>query len=218
VYRFDGASPLPAMLGPGDPISSAVEHQFGALLALHQNERLTWLIGGAIDLSYELGAGTNDAITWGGVLGISYKVSDTLRLGVLATVSTDLDDELFYAGFPSIDWAFAERWRLHSTQRGLLSVSYQTTDDLAVSLDAGFERRQFRLDDDGPLADGILTDGRVPLGIGLRWTPTPRTVFAARVGAFVWQQYEFVDADDNEVLEENADPAAYLMLGFSVRF
>lgn len=76
--------------------------------------------------------------------------------------------------------------------------------------------RDYRLDDEGSLADGAVSDSRVPVALEVVWSPSPRTSISLTGGVVVWQEFEFRDSDGNELDDRNTDPTGFV--GVSARF
>lgn len=218
-YDFADSGPF----GVGGGVDSAVRYDFNALYGREIDDTWGWFAGGGVAASPAEGADWGDALTYSGVGGFTFRVSESLRLGAGVGVSTRLEDNARVIPVPTVEWQIDERWRLATTTRALrirgLELSWEATEKLTLFALGGWAGRDFRLDKDGgPAPDGVLRDDRVPLYVGATVRPAERVQLDAGIGAVVWSNYELLDASGDRVAESDADPALSGWVGATIRF
>lgn len=215
-YLFDNAAGIiPTSPTAGDPFELALTTTLSPRLTVQQNERWAWFIGGITQFSGEPGADIGDAMTFGGYGGARYAFSENFSLSFGVVAKSRIEDDAIVIPLIGIDWKINDRVSL-STEgtTGLLNV--KLTDEWTAVFSAGWELRDYRLDDDSVLPDGVVSDSRIPIGIGFEWRPSPNITLNLNGGVVVWQEYEFHNDDGDDISETNTDPAPYV--GFSAQF
>ena len=219
-YDFDGTG---LFEDDNELLSDAYELGLSATWSSRLGDEWTYFIGGGGRLSAESGADTSDALTARVFGGLGYRVSDQFTIGAGVGVSTELDDDVLVVPFLSAfyqindDWWFGAGGGPAAAGRTLgATLTWQAQPDLGVSLTGAWDRREFRLADDGPIPDGIATDSRVDVVLGVNWGVVDRVTLRVEAGASVWQEYEFEDEDGDEVLDTGTDPSAFV--GASIGF
>lgn len=214
AQSFDGSS--------DGPLDDAARYDLALSYSTRIDEHWAWFAGGSIAASPAEGADWNNAITGGGTAGATYTHSDTLRLGLGLAVSSRLEDNPRFIPIPILDWRFAERWRLHTTDRPLrlrgLQLTYSATESLDLFLVGGWASREYRLDDDAATPDGVFRDERAPLLAGAAWRFAPGVELDAALGTFAWTNFELLDSEGDEVADSDADPSLAAFLSISIKF
>lgn len=185
------------------------------------NDRWSLILGASIESGMEEGADFNDSLTYTGILGATYSVSKSLSLGLGAYFGTRLEDDAYIFPIPFIQWQIDEKWRLGSrpsTRGGRFALSYQATETVAVFAFAGFESRDFRLDNEGANADGIGRDRRIPVGLGVDWSPNPQISVDVIAGVDAWSQYTLDDSDGDEISEQDGEVAPFIGAQIAFQF
>jgi hypothetical protein len=159
-------------------------------------EKWTWVAGPMFRLSGESGANMSDAVTGGGVVGFNYKASDTLTLGLLLGVVSQIEDSAALLPIPTVNWRFADRWKLDFGVLSTLAhpgigpdISFRPSDEWEIGFGASFQKRRFRLDDHTNNArrptssvaprtnhDGVGQETSFPIYARARWSPS-KTAF-----------------------------------------
>jgi hypothetical protein len=109
--------------------------------------------GGVLRQSGELeGTKFKDGITGGGLGGVVYKFSDTLSVGAGLGIVTQLEDHATVLPILSVDWKFADSWRL---KVGLTDIGttgygaeliYDLNQDWSFALGLQHHRSRFRVE------------------------------------------------------------------------
>lgn len=214
-YNFEDAQNFAQ--GFDKPWDDALEHSLLVTLSSQANERWSWTVGGGVRSSYEIGADVDDSFTYAGFGAATYKFSDRFSLGAGVQVRSQLEDDTYVLPLVLIDWRISERWRLGGKAGGPgLGLFYQATDDLTIYFDGDYQRRAYRLDDDGPAPDGVGRDDRLQVSVGVDWKISSQVRLDARVGAALYQEYDLIDEHGVQVTDREADPTPFV--GLELRF
>jgi hypothetical protein len=217
-HSFYDFSPMGVLVPGGvDPFDTIHDYTMGARFTTRINDSWSALLGAGVQSSGESSADFDDTLTYNGLVGASYQVNEKLSIGAAIVISSRLEDDVVVIPVPTITWNIDDRWRLESKGAGLL-LSYKASDDLRVGLQGAFERREFRLDDMGPLPSGVIRERRVPVGLWTRWTPAPNISIEGTLGADVYVEFESLNSSGVKFAEDETDPAVYAGLALSIRF
>ncbi len=167
--------------------------------------------------SGENGADIDDAGTFGGSLTLSRRFSDDLTLGVGILASSRIEDDALVLPALTVDWRFAENWRLLVRGPGG-EVLYRVNDRLSLGGGAAWESRRFRLDDDPVTASAVVEDSGVPIYGLLRYKVDDRFEFDLQAGVTVAQEFEVENRNGDAKRTFDVDPAAFIGARLTWRF
>ncbi len=213
LYDFsDDTSFAPSV---GAPWEDVQELGLGVTFRDRVTDTWSYFVGAGIDANYEFGADVGDSLTYLGLGGVRYEVGPELGIGLGAIVSSRLEDDVFFIAFPTIDWRPSKDWRL-ATGPGdgravELRLSYISSEEFTASLFGAFETRGFRLDEDGPVPDGVGRDWRLPVGVGFAWNPHPQVTLSLEGGAFVYSELTLDDSNGDEISQVEPDIAPFIL-------
>jgi len=213
-YDFSGAT---AIVPGGDPAGDVSRSWIGAQYAAQLSGDWWWFVDGRATWAFESGASVGDALIGSGTVGATYALNDNLTLGLGLHVRSRLEDNAQVYPLPYINWTINEQWSLASTQTGA-RLSYVPFDDWTFFLEGGWESREYRLDDNGPIPGGVMRDDRVPLSLGATWQANEHFDIAAAVGSSLSSQYEFLNANGNQIANPNFDAGLAGTLTLTVHF
>lgn len=198
-------------------LEDGLEHDLSLSASYQATQALSVTVFGSVNAGYEPGADFGDSLTYAAGAAVGFDVNKSLSLRLGAAFRTRLEDDALVLPVLGVVWKINDTTTL--TTEGLGGrITAQVRDDLGVYLRAGAEIHEFRLDDDNDvLPGGVLSDVRVPIGLGVTWEPAPSLSLAFEGGAVVWQEYELRD-DDDEVGDAETDPAAYIGFRLSWSF
>ncbi|UYV12827.1 MAG: DUF6268 family outer membrane beta-barrel protein [Phycisphaera sp.] len=217
-YDFDGAFGLDPV--DGAPFSSFTRQNFDLLVAHAIDRRWSVLAVGGVGVARERTADVGDSIVWRAGVGATYRVAPTVTLGVTVFAQSQLENDTEIFPIPQVDAEFqlAEQWTLKLATIGGAVLSYQATEELAFNLKAGYDERQFRLDDTDFAPDGVFQDKAIDLMLGVNWTPAPGVEVTAGVGSQLWRRFKVKDSDGNRLSRVETDPTLMLHAGLSYSF
>lgn len=219
-YEFDG----PVTLAPGtnEPWEDVHSYDVSAQFNARASDSWSWFVGGSVESSAETGADFGDSLTYGGFGGVRYHVSPSLQIGAALIVSSRLEDDARVLVLPSVEWTIDEHWSLGSwnlgTRSGGYALRYRPSEELTLGVGATYMPREFRLDEDGPVPDGVGRDDRVPVHVFAVWSPEPTFSLRADIGADVYGHLEVLDAAGNKLGEDETNPAFTFGLSATLRF
>ncbi|MFK7940434.1 MAG: hypothetical protein AB8B82_13725 [Roseovarius sp.] len=183
------------------------------------------LLAPSVRWSYENGASTSDAVTYGVFGGVSWQVSDGLRIGPAFGAFTELegsDINLFPALI--VDWQITDRVSLETgagigaTQGPGVRLSYAYSDAVDLSLGVRYENTEFRLDNTGLAPGGLGQDSSIPVVLALDYNPNPGVSLSAFVGAAFEGELTLENALGATVAKQSYDTAPVAGLSFRLRF
>lgn len=216
-YDFSSDNPTGVAGGSQKPFSEVTTVRFTPAFVYKVDETWTVFGGPSIEASGEPDAEVDESLTYGGILGVRYKVSETLALTGGIAARTSLEDDVFVVPLIGVEWEFAEGWQL-ATRGTALRVTWSATESLDLSAQVSYEGREYRLSDDAVIAGGVVRDRRVTAGVQAQWTPRPWLTLRGEAGLVAWSELEFDDRDGNGIDTLDADPTGYLGASVSFRF
>jgi hypothetical protein len=215
-YDFSNATGLIA--GTDDPFDDVLIARLSAGADFKIDDTHAWFVSGSATSSGEGSADFDDTITASGMVGYTHTFGDKLTLGAAVIVSTRLEDDVLVIPVPIVRWKLADQWTLATGEGANVRLTYQPTQAWAFGAEGGWERREFRLDDDGPQPSGIALDSRIPIGVFARFTPNRNIVIAGRVGAHVGSNIEISNSRGRKISDDDLDAAIYGGLDLTLRF
>jgi len=163
------------------------------------------------------GVDLDKAFTGGGAAGARWSPSDSLTLLLGAGATSQLDDTTSYYPVLGVNWQINDQWSLDTLGTGG-AIRYRLGDQWRFGLGARYESRDYRLDDDASVPDGVLRDDRALVELTATWTPQPLIDLTFAVGAVPWSELTLDDAGSSEVFEATGDPTAFFSLRGAIRF
>lgn len=214
AYDFSNASGL--VPGTDDPFGDASIVTLSLGAQFKSGERNAWFVTGFARSAGESGAAFDETLIGGGIVGFSHTFSDDFTLGIGVLASSELEDDVYVIPVPIIRWNINERWSLASGERANVQLAYAPSDRWTMGAEVSWDRRQFRLDEDGPLPSGVAEERHVPVGIFARFAPNANVEVAARVGANLGSEIKIDNEHGDRVGKDDLGSALYA--GFEVRF
>lgn len=214
-YSFSDASGL--IPGTDEPFDDLYRLDIvpGVRYALDRDWALTG--GFLLQFAGESDADVGDSVTYGGFAGVRYRFSDRFSATFGALGKTRLEDSAIILPLVGVEWAITNTLNLSTSGTGV-KITNTLDDNWAVWFAGAYESRDYRLADDGPLPSGVVRDSRVPLKIGLDWSPNPGLKVSLEGGAIIWQEFEIDTRDSDTIAQDNTDPAPYVGLSVQLRF
>jgi hypothetical protein len=216
-YSFTNATGLVPGSGSDAPLNDVYETSLGSTLCLRESERTAWFNSAAITLAGEDSSGFGRSLSVCVLTGLRYRVRADISIeGGLAAL-TLLEDDPWVVPFVGFDWEMGAGWRL-AASGPRVGLSKEVGHDWTLGATAEYQMRQYRLNAENPLPDGVLRDQQIDLGLELAWRPRPDTRLSISGGMVGWRELQFLDRDGLKVSETEADPAPFaglrLHLGF----
>ena len=212
----------------GGPLDEAGALSFDASIRHAFNADWALFAGAGVRFSAEPDALFDDSATYRGFAALSYQALPWLRIGAGGLISTRLEDSALVIPIVLVEAKLGERWTLSNTTGGAGSVlrfgagavlRYQMNDTLSFSVEAGYERDQFRLDKDNDLSEsGIFEDTGIPVFFAVRYVPTRNITLDAAVGTNFARELELQDSRGRRIMKSDVDPSLVVALGLNIRF
>ena len=172
-------------------------------------------------------AGTDwgDALKWGGAGGVIWAPSPDFRIGIGIGALTQPEDNARFYPIIILDWEIASGLRISSVAAPSLQAEMQGI-ELVWQFTPGFELaggfsyywQRFRLDEDGPISNGVGQENGFPLYVRLSWEPSTRSEVSFYVGVIVAGELRAEDSGGMRVGDADYDPAAFVGLAASFSF
>lgn len=213
-YDFNDATDLDPS---GDPFGDVTDTELFLRYSAPFNDATSWFGLAAIGIAAEDGADISDSFVYTGSLGFITRASESFSWGVGILVRSQLEDDVLILPIPQISWSIDDKWTLES-QRAGLRLDYAFSESISAGLQAEYVSRSYRLDDNGPIPDGMATDRRVPISFYADYQPTPTFTIGAAIGASVYSNIELLDSSGNDLTDDDIDTAVFFSLTARIRF
>lgn len=213
-YDFDDATDLDPS---GDPFGDVTDAELFARYNAPFNDTTSWFGLASIGIAAEDGADISDSFVYTGSLGFITRASDSFSWGLGVLVRTQLEDDVLVLPIPQIRWAIDDKWTLES-QRAGVRLDYAHSDALSYGVQGEYLSRSYRLDDNGPIPDGMATDRRVPVSFYAEYEPAPAFSINAAIGASVYSNIELLDSSGDDITDDDVDTALFFSLNARFRF
>jgi opacity protein-like surface antigen len=236
LYRFDQSTAIGLAFGLGEQsydFGSGADRLWadvrGAALTVpilfELGQGAEVLVAPQIRSAYEIGASGSDSMTYGVFAGISWQVSDALRIGPAFGLFSELEGDGIDA-FPAliIDWQISDLWSVSTgagigaTQGPGLRLGYAASDALNLGLEVRLENAEFRLNETGLAPGGVGEDSSVPVVFSMEYSPQPAFLVNAFVGAAFDGELTARDAAGMTVSQQSYDVAPLAGLAVQLRF
>ena len=214
---YDFGGPSGALATFGDPFNDLYRTGLGVEGLRRLDEELAWRYGIDLVLGGEDEVSPTDSAQLGGMLALRYEPSETgsLTLGIAA--QSRLEDDPWVVPFLGFRWQASEdlAFELEGPEA---SASLALSDQLQARLGARYELRQYRLNENGPLAGGAFRDEEIRALAGLDWRPKPGLECSLSVGRTLWREIDLRDTRGNELVNLEAADANWVGLSLTISF
>ena len=196
-----------------DPFENIHTFRLAPIFSYQLNE---WTIyaGPGIAFSAEEGADFGRAFTGGALAGVSYKYSDTLSFGGGLAIFSQIEDDPRLIPILTANWKFADQWTARmgftevAAQGGLgAEVLYDLNDQFQLGAGFQFQKKRFRLDENGNIPDGVAEDKSLPIYVKAGYKISPTASIEGLIGINAGGTLLIEDNDGQQVFEEDYDPS-----------
>lgn len=209
-YSFYDFDDFETVAGLGDPFDDGAMYSLTPTISFSPNDDWRFIGGAILRWSVEEGADLGDGFTGGGLFAANRRVNDRLTLGFGFIVGSRLEDDPIFIPALTIDWQINDRWSLSNEEKPGLAIRYKAMERLTLAAEAWYTTRDYRLDADNAIPGGAMEDTRVPVAFSARWRAMDNLTLIGRVGAFVYNEYEFRNDDGDEVTDADVDPSLFI--------
>jgi hypothetical protein len=176
----------------------------------------------SIRSTFEDNASFSDGLTYGGIFGASYEVSDRLTIGPGLGASSSIEESMNFFPIILINWELNDCWSVE-TGRGLgatlgpgVFMNYDPDKKWRIQFGGRYESLRFRLNDKGIAPGGAAEDKNVSFFTGARYSPNPGMQFSIYGGLKFFGSLTIDDNTGAEVSREDYDGA--FIGGFMAKF
>ncbi len=158
----------PKAFGGIAPWNDINQPQVGLTFIYKPTEDWTVVVSPSVAWAYENGASTSNAVEYGAVVIAKKDFSPTLSVGVGAAIYRQLYETKTFP-FLAIDWKINDAWRLTNpfpagpAGGAGLELVYSFGEGWEAGFGGTYRSFSFRLDDNGPVPDGIGENRSIPL-------------------------------------------------------
>jgi len=216
-YSHYALSNLEDAAGIDEPLDDALSTSLRPGLRVNFSREWGAFAFATLRFAGDPGADLDKAFTGGGAAGARWSPNDSLTFLLGAGATSQLDDTTAYYPVLGVNWKINENWSLDTLGTGG-ALRYRLNDAWRLGLGARYESRDYRLDDDASVPDGVLRDDRALVELTATWTPQPLIDLTFAVGAVPWSELTLDDACSSEVFEATGDPTAFFSLRGAIRF
>lgn len=161
---------------------------------------------------------------WGVIAGAAYRVGKRLSIGPGFGAFSGLEESNDVFPILLLDWKITDTLKLE-TGRGLaaslgpgLSLKWTPRVQWEFALSGRYEKSRFRLDKNGPVADGVGQDKSFPLALSASYKPNRRAMFSLLGGADFKGKLRLENADGSRLDSSDYNTAPFLGLIVSVSY
>ena len=182
-----------------------------------------WTLSPTVEYSGESGASVSDALEYGALVSAARRFHPGLTLGLGVGVYDRIDETRAFP-FLVVDWRITDRLRLTNplgagpAGPAGLEISYTLGSGWEVGIAAAYRSFRFRLDENGPIPNGIGENKNVPLVARIGKQISDSLSFNLFVGATLAGNLRAEDQNGNRLYDEDRDPAALIGLSLAARF
>jgi len=212
-YDFNG-SPV---AGVSDPFNDVYDTRLGGRFLYQVDEEFEYYGGVQVGIAGEDAVGMDDSGYVGGAVALRFNADPNFALIAGFAGMSRFDDSPWLLPYIGFDWNVTERLNLR-TEAAEVHASYQLDDAWELGLEAIYDFRQFRLNEDGPLNQGSFRDEEISAGATLAWKPTDKVTLELGAGALLWREVRFSDGDAGFLGETETDSPFYASASLRVRF
>jgi hypothetical protein len=181
------------------------------------------MLSPSIAWGYETGASTGDALTYGAVVVASKDFSKTLTIGLGVAVYREIYETRTYP-FLAIEWQIDAHWKLANpfsagpTGGAGLELTYAFDNGWEAGAGAAYRSFVFRLDQDGPVPNGIGEQSYIPVFLRLSRTIGKQSQFDVYAAALANGSLKVKNPDGSDRYSDDYGVAPALGLTFRHRF
>ena len=218
--RFAFASDTRLGAAGSDPFRHVQEVRLSAQLLTPLPKMWNSQLFGAVISAFEPGAAPDDALSGVAGLGVVYRSSKRLSIGLGALLLRPLGNrEITAVPIVLVDWQMTDRLVLRSRQDITLTYLLDARRRLSVAAVASFfGRKQFRLDERGMIPDGVADLKGFEVGGRVTWKPFPALTVHAAAEAALGQNLHLQNNAGEEVVDLDLQDALRLSLAVGYRF
>jgi len=218
-WNFD----RPSAFGGVAPWDDVNQPQVGLTFIYAPAEDWKIVVSPSVTWAYEGGASTSDAVEYGAVAIVTKDFSPTLSIGLGAAVFRQLYETKTFP-FLAIDWKINDAWRLTNpfpagpTGGAGLELRYAFAEGWEAGFGGTYRSFAFRLDQGGPVPDGIGDHTYIPVFFRLSRNIGRQAQIDFYAAALANGRLEVKNRDGSDLASDDYQTAPALGLTLRYRF
>lgn len=227
-YGFSGTVPFSrdGQLRPArDPWDDSHLLSYSMRLSYRLDREWSLFGGPTVGVLGESGADLSDSITYGGMLGVRKRVSPNFSIGLGVIAVTGIEEGVSALPLVFVDWKISERVHIRNgrPQPGLrgtagAEIDWEFAPRWVLAGGFAFDRRRFRLDDEGIAPDGVAENSAFPVYARGSYQFNDQWSFGAMAGVLLGGQLTIEDEDGHKIGETDYDTAPFFGINLAARF
>ena len=189
---------------------------------LNREKKLISFVIPTIRFAIEDNGKIPDSIFGGGLAGLAWKVSEKLTIGPGFGLITNIKDDPSIFPILLIDWKITDTL-FFKTGKGLgatmgpgLFMTWKANEKFSLLLGSRYEKFRFRLNENGPVPNGIGQDKSIPVLCGATYKFNDKTKASLFTGVEFAGKLKLEDREGNKLAEEKYDPSVVIGLSFNI--
>jgi hypothetical protein len=214
-YRFSGTA--------AEPWNTIETYRASLFTRWGMDNGWTWIATTSLRACGETGADLDDAFTAGGFGGASHTFSDTLSLGPGLGVFGRIEDRPLVIPIIILDWNITEKLSL-GTGGGLattagpgLTLSYKASKHWNLALSGRYDKKRFRLDNQGLAPNGVGEDRSIPILGSISYVLYPGTHISGLAGYSFNGKFRLEDVYGDHLYDQTYESSFFAGLTIAVR-
>ena len=187
------------------------------------DDKWTLVVVPSGQIAGEFGADWGKAIVYGGVVAVTYAIRPKSFIGLGAGAYANLDKVSFFP-FIAVNWQITDRLRLSNPFRAGpagpagLELSYAFTNHWEAGFGGAYRSYRFRLDNKGPIPNGIGEYELIPIFARLSYKFSKRLVIDLYGGLTFLNKIRVNDSDGDELFRTTHNVAPLVGAAISGNF
>ena len=220
-YQFEFPVALGSLETPWNGI-----HTIGASAEFtFELDNMAIFAGPVLQLTGEAEAEVADALAGGGFAGVAFDLADNARIGGGVALMYEIEGDVDIFPIVYLEWDLANNVVLRSTpvshagtRWSSVEIAWRPIQELEFAAGAAYEQRRFRLDDEGPIVDGVGEFSFIPIWASMSYSPTESFSFSIYSTITAWADVESYDMGGGLIGEADLSTSFVIGGNFSYRF
>lgn len=222
-YGLDSYDFTDVKFAGSQPWQDIHSYRFSLPIRWGMDQNWTILAVPALQINAENGTDWDNAVSGGGFIGFTYRINDRLVIGPGLGIFSQLEDTASLFPIILVSWSITDQLSLNTgsgfaaTRGPGLFLQWKPTDRWEFQLGGRYNKARFRLDDDGPVPEGIGENTSYPLIVGTTFSFTRALRISLLGGMELGGELRLENQTGTLIEKEDYDPAGFLGLMFQYR-
>ena len=208
----------------GEPWNDTNLIGYSMVFGIGLSREFDLFVGPMAGFAAESGADWGNALQYGGSAGFHWKPSRDLSLGTGLAVVKPIEQDVRVVPFLLVDWKITPELALRNSRSipalrsgAGMELAWRFVPKWEVAAGAVYQRRRFRLNEDGPVPDGIGQNTSLPAYVSLNWRPDDSWTLGLNAGVIFGGELRLDNSGGHEISKTNYDAAPFVGAGVSWR-